>query len=199
MSNSMTHQHFEAIAEAISTIGGINLRKKVADKLVPVLGSFNGSFDADRFRTACKSELTNNQAREWAAERNNNLQQAYTRLNEAERIRQQNGSSNREMAQEILDRSEFQQAYGGAWTETTTDEESPEHAQVRRYTERTDIDWIETQVEAEDQVRFEEVLRNVQNKYSGVPCVGNCGYSDCRIAKTMMFKRYALRWLAANN
>lgn len=54
MSSSMTRQHFEAIAEAISTIEGDNLRRKVANKLCPVFLRFNSSFDKRKFKEACR-------------------------------------------------------------------------------------------------------------------------------------------------
>lgn len=46
--------HFDAIARAIATIDGENIRKIVCDKLVPVMQEFNTAFDAGRFRHACK-------------------------------------------------------------------------------------------------------------------------------------------------
>lgn len=55
MSNSLTRQHFDAIAEAIASLGGINIRRKMARLLSPVLARFNSSFDGERFRIACKA------------------------------------------------------------------------------------------------------------------------------------------------
>lgn len=49
---SMTRQHFEAIAGAVRTIEGVNIRVEIVEALAPVLTSFNSSFDRDRFSRA---------------------------------------------------------------------------------------------------------------------------------------------------
>ncbi len=54
--NSMSKQHFEAIAEAVATLEGANVRRKVAEKLVPVMQRFSSLFDTERFMIACCGE-----------------------------------------------------------------------------------------------------------------------------------------------
>lgn len=56
MTNSMTRQHFAAVARFIAEIEDIALRRRVCQSAIRELRCFNDNFDRSRFEKACGVE-----------------------------------------------------------------------------------------------------------------------------------------------